>query len=662
MLKKTKNKIFHFLHKIRLNLVYKFDNVMSGGGISIFFMLISLVFFSFLLVLSMRFLVEIYYSDPNIEGTGDIIWRAFTQVTGLRSLSLDDSSNYTNKFVGIISVFLGMVFFSTLVAFITNQFQIKVTNLRKGKSRVIEKNHTLIIGFNMQVFEIIEQLIYSNVNKKNPAIVIVSNTDKIQMDDMFTEEIKVRKNTRIITRSGNITNVNFLKKMNISKARSIIILNESNVAEPIEIKDKGDTKVLESIIAVVVAAKEDNLPIVVAQLHLKRTRRLAENIAPEKILIVDTNEILAKILVYTSLNSGLAFVYSLIVGYKGHEICIRKFKSGWGNRSFGLLQFHFINSILMGFRKKTGEILLNPNIDYIPDDTDDGIFLSYGLSSIKLYKKPVISAKEQVFFMKKSKIVLAKNLIVGWNEKVQTLIHEYSVSTMEGSIVDIVVHSEANYINVDITKAKKKYTSLKINLFIGDIHQQKFMTKIAPQTYNNIVIVAEESIGIEEVDLKTISRLLEFRYFLSKFENDTGKTVKTQLVTEVIDSEKSDLFFKAGAKEFLIPHKFVSQIIAQISQEPDLKKLYDYLFEFGRGNEIYVKPAEIFFKKFPIKATFADCIRAAQIRGEVCLGIKIESEIYDKDKNYGLYLLPDKNIIFYLADSDALVTLSKNRN
>jgi len=69
-----------------------------------------------------------------------------------------------------------------------------------------------------------------------------------------------------------------------------------------------------------------------------------------------------------------------------------------------------------------------------------------------------------------------------------------------------------------------------------------------------------------------------------------------------------------------------------------------------------------FFEFIPLRVSFADCIAAAQLRGEVCLGVKIEKQAGMPDKNYGLYLPPDKNFIFNLDKQDALVTFALNRN
>lgn len=651
---------FRRKHSLRDRAQYRFDNAMARGGSSILIGLIVLILFSLLIMFLLRVTIGIAIHDQTLKGVPDMFWRSLLQIVDAGGIEEDTSSHILNKIVGVITVLSGLVFFSALVAFIINQFNRKADSLRKGKSKVIEQNHMIILGFGIQVIEIIQQLILSNEPGEKRCIVILADRDKAKMDDLLSEEIKERNNTKIITRSGDVCNTKMIQGLSLSDSRAVIILNEANIAATPAIRDQGDARVLEAIITVAAAAGKGQLPPVVAQLHSDKTSRMAENIAPTRITIIDTNDILARILVNTSLNPGLAFVYSRLVGFQGYEMYFFKPKQGWLNHSFGKLQFHFIISVLLGFRTPRGEIILNPRRDFVPDDGDEGIFLAGGVSRIKRYKKQVIAPQEQKFFMKKSRIVLENQLVVGWNSKIFIIIDEYAKSMRDSSRIDILVDGPTSTITRHIEGMQKKYGNVKIGLLSGDIHASDFLVELAPHTYDNVVILAEESDLVEDVDLKTISRLLSFRHFFQNQEMSDGTPVKTRLVTEVIDSDKADIFFQAGAKDFVIPHKFVSEIIAQISQQPDIKKVYDHILAES-GNAIYVKSVELYFRDIPITVSFADCMMAAQIRGEVCLGIKIGSESENTENNYGMYFPPYKNMMFDLKESDALIALAENR-
>ena len=157
---------------------------MARGGSAILLGLFVLIMFTLLIIFLLRFAAGAILPDSSLQDIPDMLWRSFTQIIDAGGIEADEPSTRLNKFIGILSVMLGLVFFSALVAFITNEFTLKVESLRKGKSSVIENGHTLILGFGAQIIEIIEQLILANEYKKKSCVVALSNTDKAVMDDL----------------------------------------------------------------------------------------------------------------------------------------------------------------------------------------------------------------------------------------------------------------------------------------------------------------------------------------------------------------------------------------------------------------------------------------------------------------------------------------------
>ena len=100
-------------------------------------------------------------------------------------------------------------------------------------------------------------------------------------------------------------------------------------------------------------------------------------------------------------------------------------------------------------------------------------------------------------------------------------------------------------------------------------------------------------------------------------------------------------------------------ILAQLSEEPLIKLLYDDLFSED-GSEIYVKPAHLYFTSFPQKLTFADLIGIAGKRDEVCLGIRKGNLRKDADSNFGVTLNPKKTTEIEIEEIDYLVVLSED--
>ena len=93
-------------------------------------------------------------------------------------------------------------------------------------------------------------------------------------------------------------------------------------------------------------------------------------------------------------------------------------------------------------------------------------------------------------------------------------------------------------------------------------------------------------------------------------ENAPDRCKQTKLITEVLDSENQPLVAKAGVRDIIISNRFVSMLLAQISEDSDIKCVYDDLFDED-GSEIYLKSADLYFESFPIEVRFADLIHDA---------------------------------------------------
>ncbi len=93
--------------------------------------------------------------------------------------------------------------------------------LRKGRSRVIEKNQTIILGWSEQVFTIITELVAANANQPDSCIVIMGEGDKVEMEDMIKEKVGNTGKTRIVCRSGNPIDMTDLGIVSLNTSKSI---------------------------------------------------------------------------------------------------------------------------------------------------------------------------------------------------------------------------------------------------------------------------------------------------------------------------------------------------------------------------------------------------------------------------------------------------------
>ena len=73
----------------------------------------------------------------------DHAWYVFLQMTDPGNMSEDNDSNIWLKTTTITAGLVGVIILSMLIAFITTTLESLLFEFRKGRGRVLEKNHTL---------------------------------------------------------------------------------------------------------------------------------------------------------------------------------------------------------------------------------------------------------------------------------------------------------------------------------------------------------------------------------------------------------------------------------------------------------------------------------------------------------------------------------------
>lgn len=645
-------------HSFKARLKYSFDNFMSKGGFSVFSALMLLFVGAFILMAIVRFIVNMITPQENLAGVFNQAWQVFLQISDAGAIAEDTDGNILNKITGIITVFFGLILFSSLVAFITSQFEAKLDELRKGKSNVVENNQTLILGFGDRVLEIIRELIVANESEKDPSVVVLAEREKDEMDDFFRDRIEDMKNTRVVTRSGSTSSIHMLRRVGVNTARSVVILNDAAVDSPEDDKALADARVLKTILALISCTGEENAPPIVAELHSENMRKLAKNICPDKVYLIDEHSILAKLMVQTSRVSGLAQVYDNLVGFEGCEFYFYKPDGGLEGIKYSDLIFHFRDSSVFGIRKKDGTMMLNPAPDTVCSRDDEVVVLAEDDSAIKFLKERLQVTVPQCKAAAPHPKTIENQLIVGWSFKTPSILDEYSKYLAKGSKIDVVVHEIGENTKKEFNEIQKKNSGIKMRLLIGDLHIPTTIAKLKPEQYDNVIILSGDGGNSELRDSETIAKLLEFRHY---FKTAVKKAVKTQLITEVADSENIEVIQEAGVKDFLISNQFVSKIYAQVSEEPSILEIYDDLFS-EEGSEVYIKPVSMYLTSIPGSITFGELCAAALKRKESCFGVRLLSEETDMDKNFGIYVNPPKDKVFTLSGNDWLITLAEDES
>ena len=648
---------------LKQRLQYRLDNFMSKGGMAVFLALLCLFFIAFVIMSTVRMSVFWFFPDAGVDGLSDLNWRVFFQIIDSGSLAeLDAGSNLASKLVGIVTIFFGLVLFSSMVAFITQQFEERLALLRKGRSAVLESGHTLVLGFGDRLVDMLRELIIANESESDAVVVVLAQNDKEQMDDYLREQILDWQTTRMIVRSGNTASLPTLRKVGVEHADSIVILSDAKPSQTLQVKELADARVIKAIMAVLaITGDRSGIPIV-AELHLARNRELAESVQPGRVTTLDETDLLARMLVQTSRSVGLSVVYSDLVGFEGNEFYFFRPKQGWGPLTFGQLQLHFQRSVPLGVRNVNHQIRLNPPPDYPMLPEDEVVILAEDDSTIKFFDKPVMVPITLSYSEQRASVPKEKHLIIHWTTKTPIVLKEYASYLTSGSQLHLVVQQNSDVLRQTFTQIAEQNPNVVMQIRELDLSRYAAIRAIRPHRYNTVAILGRPSATAEEIDTRTLLILLQMRRHFRAYAEETGETVTTKLITEVVESENTELVVKTGVRDFLLSNRFISKIFAQAALNPEVMFVYDQLFS-AEGSEVYLKSVALYFdpEESP-QVSFGDCMLAAQAREEVCFGVKLIADEAHAERNFGVQLIPKRDETFRFEPGDCLITLAEDES
>ena len=629
---------FSFGQKMR----YKFENTLSKGTIALITWLgiISV----FLMIVGAVILSQVGITpDPTTEPMVffEAFWQSLVRTVDAGAFGADNGWSF--RFIMFAITLGGIFIFSALIGVLNSGLESSLDDLRKGKSKVIEKNHTLILGWSTTVFNIISELLLANENQKQGRIVIMADKDKVEMEDEIRMNFPKTGNSKIICRTGSPLNLVDIDIVNFNEAKSIIIVSPE--------AENPDINVIKSVLAITnnPKRKQDKFHIV-AEIREMENLQAAKLVGGDEACYVLTNDLIARITAQTCRQSGLSIIYTELLDYGGDEIYFKEEKSLAGKTYKDVLN-SYDTSAIMGVMKKDKTVLINPPMDtridagdqVIAVSADDDTVVPSGIKDLKVDEN-AIYLSERIPQKKE------KNLILGWNGKGHLIVQEFDNYVLQGSEMTIVTESDT--VGKEIEELKGVLKNLTITLKEGNITDRDLLDSLNVPSYNEIIVLGYHGIDIQEADAKTLITLLHLRNMSEQCNKHFN------IVSEMFDVRNRELAMVTKADDFIVGDNLISLMISQLSENKYLKNVFDILFA-AEGSEIYLKPI-VEYVKPGSQINFYTLVEAAARRGETALGYRLRSEWNDAGKQFGVHLNPKKSDIFTVSAADRIIVLAEN--
>ena len=629
---------------LKQRLSYRFDNMISGGTPV---MVLMLFLASGVIIFVIALIVKLLGAAPDGVGFGKLVWMGLMRTLDSGTMGGDEG---TPLFLFMMLAFTvgGIFIVSALIGILNSGLDEQLQRLRKGRSRVLESGHTLILGWSPQIFTILSELMIANENKMNARIVILATKDKVEMEEEIRERVQTIGKTRVICRSGSPIDLNDLEIASPHTAKSIIILPSDSSDE-----DAPDSQVIKTVLALTNNPnRRAGKYHIVTQINDPKNLDIIKLIGEkDAVIAIPTGDLVARIVAQTSRQSGLSVVYTELMNFGGDEIYFKKEPSLSG-KTFGDALLAYEDSAVMGLRRADGRIEMNPPKDsrvesgdtlFAISKDDDTIRLS-GLSNIPIDTSAIHYGSRPV------KPKPEKALILGWNRSAATILHELDVYVAPKSKVTVV--AEGARLKREIDACIKGLKNQEAKVIESDITDRDVLNSLNIMDYNHVIVLAYRNLGIQPADAKTLTTLLHLRNIASMDETPFS------IVSEMLDLRNRELAEATRVDDFIISDHLISLILAQLSEDEDLLPVFKDIFD-PEGAEIYLKPISDYVATGQA-VNFYTVVEAAWQRGETALGYRVLAEVDDAGKGYGVHLNPKKSEKVIFAPDDKVIVIAEN--
>ena len=601
---------------------YWFDHYMSKGTGA----LVALLFATTVAVAVVVALLSHLFAPGSAGSVGDSLWNSFMRIIDAGNVSGDyETRNVAYILLMILATVCGLFVTSILIGIINAAFEKRLETLRRGNSRVLEKGHTVILGYDDHLSTVLHELVLAGENEKSPAVVVLCERDKTELEDELAQQVPDLKNMRLICRNGDPTSFQALGNVSLSDCARVIVLGGS------------DFDIIKEILAANTLLNESHTPeqvsitaVITDEQNLDAARIAGGN----RVEALYFEKVISRIFAQTSRQAGLSQVYQELFDFEGDEIYMEKAPQLTGVR-FGDTPLYYRKAAVMGV-KRGGKVLLNPPGDTLLAPEDELILIAADNGVAVPAATPAPIETGLIRLRDKQPGAPERLLILGVNRLTDDIVHEISLFAAAGSV--LTVASE------QVTPAQSTQGNLTVHYTRCDVYNRRELEALLAQQPDCIIVLSEQSEG--DADARTLTILLQVSHF---YRDNPEKVI---VVSEMLSKKNQALASCAHVNDFVIGTNLASLILTQVAQNRLLNPLFDELLT-DAGSEIYMKPTSLFVQT-GVPVTLYTLAAATAQAGQMMLGLRLKRD----DGSFEVFTNPDKETSHAFSPEDCVIVLA----
>ncbi|KUH40468.1 MULTISPECIES: CASTOR/POLLUX-related putative ion channel [Streptomyces] len=616
--------------------VYWFDNTLAGGTYVLVGWLV-VACLSVVLPVSAVLVWTDGRAPASLSGKLAEVWRSTGQTLRLGG----EVGPAPRIALSVLLALVTLLYVSTLVSLITTGISERLLALRRGRSPVLERRHAVVLGWSEQVFTVVSELVRANANQRRAAVAVLADRGKTEMQDALDAKVGPTGRTRLICRSGRLTDPDDLTRVGPATADSVIVLPRDSPSE--------DGEVVKTLLALRAAVGDDSGVRVVAAVRDDRYRLAATLAAGPDAAVLEIDDITARLVARAARQPGLSLVHQELLDFEGVEFYTVDEPALLG-RPFGETLLAHASSCVVGLVRDGGALALNPSPDTVlgPGDRlvviaedDDTTVLSDVCAAVDpavIVDRPPVTARPE------------RILLLGWNRRATRIVTQLARYTPPGSVLDVVADGGKPTAAAVRSAAAEAAPSLAVLLRRGDPTRPETLDGVDAASYDSVIVLGpDHRPGHDEPDDRTLVTLL----LLRAIERASGREIP--VVTEMTDDRNRVLAPVSAGSDFIVSGKLVGLLMSQISQNRHLAGVFEELFS-PDGNGLHLRPAGHYVRP-GCETAFATVVESARRRGECAVGYRSAPDRRTGD-DHGVRVNPAKTAVRRWTAHDEVIVLA----
>ena len=529
----------------------------------------------------------------------EAFWQSVLRVLDSGSFAADGT--WPTRILTLVVTLAGIFIAGSLIGLIANTVDQRIEALRKGRSSVLEHDHTIILGWSERVSAVVRELTIANESRKNPAIVILALHEKEAMEETLRDAIPDTRGTTIVCRRGDPSDIANLSIVNYADCRSVVVIEGAG----------GPSATVKTLLALRAVDPELSVAPIVAEVNDRETADSLRSLLGDRLVTVNSDDVVAELTAQACRQRGLSVVFHELLDFDGDEIYFGSHPEVVG-RTYAETQLSFDGSTVMGRLRADGVVELNPPAatviqagdEIIAIAGDDSEFVHTGFRVAEALVIPpslnVVPDQRRI-------------IIVGWSELGPRVLTELDEFLGAHTTVQILV--DPDRVNIEDVRAaiNVRHVAIEVDELAGG--PETIAEHAAHHAFHEVIVLGyRNDLTIEEADARTLLTLLAFARV-----RDRDAVGPVRMVAELLDQRHAPLAQATGADDFIVSDELTSLMLAQLAERHELSRVFEDLFD-SDGCTIELKSAGIYGAESA--TSFGQIIATLSTIGATALGYR----------------------------------------